>query len=48
MHYYLGAVVMAKILQQHGKDAELLKLAGTIIQSQNIEIAQMRAFLAKL
>ena len=41
-------IEMAKILQQYGKDTELLKLADSIIQSQNGEIAHMRALLAKL
>jgi uncharacterized protein (DUF305 family) len=46
--HHEGAVAMAKILQQFGKDAELLKLGANIIQSQNDEISQMRALLAKL
>ena len=42
-----GAVEMAKIELQYGKDPELKKLATNIIKSQDEEIAFMKAWLAK-
>jgi uncharacterized protein (DUF305 family) len=45
--HHEGAVTMAKILQQYGKDAELQKLAADVIQSQTGEIAQMRDWLSR-
>jgi uncharacterized protein (DUF305 family) len=42
-----GAVEMAKIEQQYGKDPELRKLAEDIIKAQDQEIAFLNAWLAK-
>jgi uncharacterized protein (DUF305 family) len=43
--HHLGAVEMAEVLMQYGKDDGLRMLAQAIIRSQNVEIAQMRAWL---
>ena len=45
--HHQGAVDMAKIELQYGKDAELRKLAEDIIAAQDSEIALMNAWLAK-
>ena len=45
--HHQGAVEMAKIELQYGKDPELKKLATNIIKSQDEEIAFMKAWLAK-
>lgn len=43
--HHQGAVDMAKIELQYGKDAEIKKLAEQIVQSQEAEIKQMNAWL---
>ena len=43
--HHRGAVDMAKIVLQHGKDPELRKLAQEIIASQEKEIAFMQGWL---
>ena len=45
--HHQGAVEMAKIVLEHGKDAEVKKLAQEIIKAQETEIAWMREWLKK-
>jgi len=44
--HHQGAVDMARIVLEHGKDPELRKLAEAIIKAQNDEIAFMTRWLA--
>ena len=43
--HHQGAVDMAKIVLEHGKDPELRKLAEAIVKAQNDEIAFMTKWL---
>lgn len=45
--HHQGAVEMAKVQLEHGKDPELRKLAEDIIKAQDTEIAFMKAWLEK-
>ena len=45
--HHQGAIEMAKIELQYGKDAELRKLAEGIIAAQEAEIKYMNAWIAK-
>ena len=42
--HHRDAVAMAKVALEHAKDPEMRKLAKEIIQSQDVDIAQMEAF----
>jgi uncharacterized protein (DUF305 family) len=45
--HHQGAIDMAKIVLEHGKDPGIRKLAEDVIKAQEGEIAMMKAWLAK-
>lgn len=45
--HHQGAIDMAKIVLQYGKDPEIRKLAEDVVRSQETEIKFMREWLAK-
>lgn len=45
--HHQGAVAMAKIELEHGKDPEIRKLAEGVVAAQEAEISQMQAWIAK-
>ena len=45
--HHQGAIDMAKVELEHGKDADIRKLAEDIITAQEGEIAMMKEWLAK-
>jgi uncharacterized protein (DUF305 family) len=47
MPHHQGAIDMAKVEVQYGKDPDLRQLATDIVAAQQKEIAEMKAWLAK-
>ena len=45
--HHQGAIDMAKVVLEHGKDPDIRKLAEGVISAQEAEITQMNEWLAK-
>lgn len=45
--HHQGAIDMAKVVLQHGKDAQIRKLAEDVVKAQEGEIAMMKDWLKK-